>query len=59
MLAEASAAQDAGTFTPSLSPDQQRDMAKKITAFLSQYRHLSDTYRIVRITSELSECLLL
>ncbi|XP_035019905.2 protein RRNAD1 [Hippoglossus stenolepis] len=53
MLAEASAAEDAGTFTPSLSPDQQRELAKKITAFLSQYRHLSDTYRIEFFTEDL------
>ncbi|XP_060937359.1 protein RRNAD1 [Limanda limanda] len=53
MLAEASAVRDPGTFTPSLSPDQQRDVAKRITAFLSQYRHLSDTYRIEFFTEDL------
>nr|XP_019961340.1 PREDICTED: protein RRNAD1 [Paralichthys olivaceus] len=53
MSAEASAARDAGTFTPSLSPDQQRQLAERITVFLSRYRHLSDSYRIKFFTEDL------
>uniref|UniRef100_A0A673A746 Ribosomal RNA adenine dimethylase domain containing 1 n=1 Tax=Sphaeramia orbicularis TaxID=375764 RepID=A0A673A746_9TELE len=40
-------------FTPSLSSEQQRDLAIRITTFLSQYSHLSDAYIIEFFTEDL------
>lgn len=36
-------------FSPSLSAEQQRELAKRITSFLSLYTHISDSYIIVRL----------
>lgn len=36
-------------FSPSLSAEQQRELAKSITTFLSLYTHISDSYIIVRL----------
>lgn len=36
-------------FSPSLSAKQQRELAKRITSFLSLYTHISDSYIIVRL----------
>ncbi|XP_072316482.1 methyltransferase-like protein 25B [Eucyclogobius newberryi] len=44
-------------FTPSLSPEQQRQLATNLTAFLSQYRHLSDSYIIEFFTEDLWQTL--
>ncbi|KAF3839139.1 hypothetical protein F7725_017856 [Dissostichus mawsoni] len=41
-----SAAQHGEMFTSSLSAEQQRDLATRITTFLSMYSHLSDSYII-------------
>lgn len=38
---------DAARFSPSLSAEQQRELAKRLTTFLSHYRQLSDSYIIV------------
>lgn len=35
-------------FPASPSSEEQRDLAKTLTAFLSHYKHLSDSYVIVR-----------
>lgn len=40
-------------FTPSLSPEQQRDLATKLTSFLSQYGHLSASFIIEFFTEDL------
>lgn len=40
-------------FTPSLSSEQQRDLAIRITTFLSQYNNLSDAYIIEFFTEDL------
>lgn len=37
-------------FSPSLSAEEQREMAEKITSFLSLYTNISDSYIIVRLT---------
>lgn len=44
-----SAAQDVEMFTSSLSAEQQRELARRLTGFLSQYSRISDSYIIVRI----------
>lgn len=36
-------------FTASLSAEQQREMAKRLTGLLSSYRHISDSQIIVRM----------
>lgn len=36
-------------FSPTLSAEQQRELAKRITSFLSLYTHISDSYIIVRV----------
>lgn len=36
-------------FTASLSAEQQREMAKRLTGLLSRYRHISDSQIIVRM----------
>lgn len=46
---KASAAQDVEMFTSSSSAEQQRELAKKVTSFLSCYSSISDSYIIVRI----------
>lgn len=38
---------------PSLSPEQQRDLAIRLTSFLSQYSHLADSYIIEFFTEDL------
>ncbi|XP_039973757.1 protein RRNAD1 isoform X2 [Xiphias gladius] len=53
MSVELSAAQDAEMFTPSLSSEQQRDLAERLAAFLSQYSRLSDSYIIEFFTEDL------
>ncbi|XP_008292096.1 methyltransferase-like protein 25B [Stegastes partitus] len=40
-------------FTASFSAEQQRELAKRLTTFLSQYRHLSDSYIIEFFTEDL------
>lgn len=35
-------------FSPSLSAEEQRELAKSITRFLSLYGRISDSYIIVR-----------
>ncbi|XP_030606000.1 methyltransferase-like protein 25B [Archocentrus centrarchus] len=40
-------------FTPSFTAEQQRELAKKLTTFLSQYSHLSDSYIIEFFTEDL------
>ncbi|XP_059195793.1 protein RRNAD1 [Centropristis striata] len=47
------AAQDVEMFTASLSAEQQRDLAKRLTTFLSQYSHVSDSYIIEFFTEDL------
>lgn len=49
MSVELTAAQDVEMFAPSLSSAQQRELAEKLTTFLSQFSHLSDSFIIVRI----------
>lgn len=46
--AAAAAEDDVEMFTASLSSEQQRQLAKRLTTFLSHYSHLSDSYIIVR-----------
>ncbi|XP_040900338.1 protein RRNAD1 isoform X2 [Toxotes jaculatrix] len=53
MSAELSAAQDVEMFTPSLSSEQQRELAGRLTTFLSQYSRLSDSYIIEFFTEDL------
>ncbi|XP_026172385.1 methyltransferase-like protein 25B isoform X2 [Mastacembelus armatus] len=38
---------------PSLSAEQQKELAQKLTCFLSRYRHLSDSYIIEFFTEDL------
>lgn len=47
----------ADMFEPSLSPEQQHDLAIKVTTFLSQYSHLSDSYIIEFFTENLWQTL--
>ncbi|XP_078108178.1 methyltransferase-like protein 25B isoform X1 [Sander vitreus] len=47
------AAKDLEMFTSSLSTEQQRDLAKRLTTFLSQYSHVSDSYIIEFFTEDL------
>ena len=49
MSVKLAAAQDEDMFTSSLPTEQQRDLAKRLTEFLSQYSRLSNSYIIVRI----------
>lgn len=44
-------------FEPSLSPEQQNDLAIKVTTFLSQYNHLTDSYIIEFFTENLWQTL--
>ncbi|KAK7886949.1 hypothetical protein WMY93_026570 [Mugilogobius chulae] len=44
-------------FTQSFSPEQQRELATKLTSFLSQFRHLSDSYIIEFFTEDLWQTL--
>lgn len=48
MSVNLSAAQDVDMFNSSFSAEQQRELAKGLTTFLSQYSHVSDSYIIVR-----------
>ncbi|KAK5921592.1 hypothetical protein CgunFtcFv8_018946 [Champsocephalus gunnari] len=48
-----SAAQHGEMCTSSLSAEQQRDLATRITTFLSMYSHLSDSYIIEFFTEDL------
>ncbi|KAK5861690.1 hypothetical protein PBY51_017147 [Eleginops maclovinus] len=47
------AAQHVEMFTSSLSAEQQRDLAKRLTTFLSMYSHLSSSYIIEFFTEDL------
>ncbi|XP_070768549.1 methyltransferase-like protein 25B [Enoplosus armatus] len=40
-------------FTSSLSAEQQRELATRLTSFLTQYRHVSDSYIIEFFTEDL------
>ncbi|XP_076592683.1 methyltransferase-like protein 25B isoform X3 [Chaetodon auriga] len=53
MSVDLSAAQDVDMSTSSLSADQQRELAKGLTTFLSQYSRLSDSYIIEFFTEDL------
>ncbi|XP_047453974.1 protein RRNAD1 [Mugil cephalus] len=53
MSVERSAAQDVEIFTPSFTAEQQRELAKRLTTFLSQYSRLSDSYIIEFFTEDL------
>lgn len=53
MSVELLAAQDAEMFTTSLSSEEQRELARKLTTVLSQYRHFSDSYIIEFFTEDL------
>ncbi|XP_045900939.1 protein RRNAD1 isoform X1 [Micropterus dolomieu] len=44
---------DMEMFTSSLSAEQARELAKRLTTFLSQYSHLSDSYIIEFFTEDL------
>ncbi|XP_038566330.1 protein RRNAD1 isoform X3 [Micropterus salmoides] len=44
---------DVEMFTSSLSAEQARELAKRLTTFLSQYSHLSDSYIIEFFTEDL------
>uniref|UniRef100_UPI003AAA92CB methyltransferase-like protein 25B n=1 Tax=Centroberyx gerrardi TaxID=166262 RepID=UPI003AAA92CB len=44
-------------FTPSLSAEQQRKLAEKLTTFLSNYKHISDSYIIEFFTEDLWDTL--
>uniref|UniRef100_A0A8C6S875 Ribosomal RNA adenine dimethylase domain containing 1 n=1 Tax=Neogobius melanostomus TaxID=47308 RepID=A0A8C6S875_9GOBI len=48
---------DEKMFAPSLSLEQQKDLAIKLTSFLSQYSHLSDSYIIEFFTENLWQTL--
>lgn len=49
--------QDEDMFASSLSPDEQKDLAIKLTSFLSQYNHLTDSYIIEFFTEDLWQTL--
>ncbi|XP_029360454.1 methyltransferase-like protein 25B [Echeneis naucrates] len=49
--------QDEEMFGRSLSAQQQRELAEKLTTFLSQYRHLSDSFIIEFFTEDLWDTL--
>ncbi|XP_013880021.1 LOW QUALITY PROTEIN: methyltransferase-like protein 25B [Austrofundulus limnaeus] len=51
MSVKLSAAQHVEMFTPSFSSVQQKELAKRLTAFLSQYSYLSDSF-IIEFFSE-------
>ncbi|XP_024124235.1 protein RRNAD1 [Oryzias melastigma] len=51
MSLEPSAGQDEGKFISSFSAEQQRELAKRITTFLSMYKHLTDSF-IIEFFSE-------
>ncbi|XP_041798711.1 protein RRNAD1 isoform X3 [Chelmon rostratus] len=53
MSANLSAARDVDMFTSSLSAEQQRQLTKGLTTFLSQYSHVSDSYIIEFFTEDL------
>ncbi|XP_022617780.1 protein RRNAD1 [Seriola dumerili] len=53
MSVELTAAQDVEMFTPSLSSQQQRELAERLTTFLSQFSHLSDSFIIEFFTEDL------
>ncbi|XP_071325548.1 methyltransferase-like protein 25B isoform X2 [Trachinotus anak] len=53
MSVELSAAQDVEMFTPSLSSQQQRELAERLTTFLPQFSHLSDSFIIEFFTEDL------
>uniref|UniRef100_A0A3P8RWW8 Methyltransferase like 25B n=1 Tax=Amphiprion percula TaxID=161767 RepID=A0A3P8RWW8_AMPPE len=53
MSVELSAVQDVEMLTASFSAEQQRELAKRLTTFLSQYRHLSESYIIEFFTEDL------
>ncbi|XP_015227442.1 PREDICTED: protein RRNAD1 [Cyprinodon variegatus] len=49
--------QDVGEFTATFTAEQQRELAKKITAFLSHYGYLSDSFIIEFFTENLWQTL--
>ncbi|XP_037836337.1 protein RRNAD1 isoform X2 [Kryptolebias marmoratus] len=51
MSVELSAAPDVEMFTPSFSSDQQKELAKRLTTFLSEYSYLTDSF-IIEFFSE-------
>lgn len=51
MLFEACEAKDEEMFPPSLTAEEQRNLSKQLTTFLSQYSHLSDSF-IIEFFSE-------
>ncbi|KAG7221165.1 hypothetical protein INR49_017494 [Caranx melampygus] len=53
MSVELTAAQDVEMFAPSLSSGQQRELAERLTTFLSQFSHLSDSFIIDFFTEDL------
>uniref|UniRef100_A0A3P9L3X5 Ribosomal RNA adenine dimethylase domain containing 1 n=1 Tax=Oryzias latipes TaxID=8090 RepID=A0A3P9L3X5_ORYLA len=53
MSSEPAAGQDVEKFTSSFSAEQQRELAKRITTFLSKYRHLMDSFIIEFFTEDL------
>ncbi|KAM9353053.1 methyltransferase-like protein 25B [Symphorus nematophorus] len=53
MSVEPSAAQDVDMFTSNLSAGQQRELAQRLTTFLSHYSHVSDAYIIEFFTEDL------
>ena len=53
MSVKLTAAQDVEMFTSSLAAEEQRELARRLTSFLSQYSHLSDSYIIVGINNKL------
>uniref|UniRef100_A0A3Q1FLJ1 Methyltransferase like 25B n=1 Tax=Acanthochromis polyacanthus TaxID=80966 RepID=A0A3Q1FLJ1_9TELE len=57
MSVELSTVQDVEMFTASFSAEQQRELAKRLTTFLSQYKHLSDSYIIEFFTEDLWQTL--
>lgn len=53
MSDEAREAEDVEMFPRSLTAEQQRDLSRKLTTFLSQYSHLSDSFIIEFFTEDL------
>ncbi|KAM4736624.1 methyltransferase-like protein 25B [Anableps anableps] len=52
-----SATQDVEEFTATFTAQQQRDLAKRLTTFLSQYSHLTDSFIIEFFTESLWQTL--
>uniref|UniRef100_UPI0037E7A0AB methyltransferase-like protein 25B n=1 Tax=Semicossyphus pulcher TaxID=241346 RepID=UPI0037E7A0AB len=53
MSVKQSAARDVEMFTPSLTAEEQRELAERLTSFLSLYSHLSNSYIIEFFTEDL------